>query len=282
LSVFRTKLFAALSAVALVAVGAVFTPLGEKVANSIWPDSSDETPAPVLSDGALAPNQRCRPGGPPLSLALSYDFEHPGSTWWATADKLPDGILETLNADGEFKPDKVLGKYQPVRSKTGTGTPLQLIATGCGPKPVVIKNMHAEVTKRAAPLGGTLVWDPPQGDLRVTAIGFDLDLPNAPARTYAEMKLGDDYFEANVVQVAQGEVVPMSVMGLTKRSYLEWSIAVEALVDGQPWNLTVSLAGDKPIRSTATVPAYRSAYQMDVSIPGFKKVDPAKPWVQRS
>ncbi|MEV4759927.1 hypothetical protein AB0J86_33190 [Micromonospora sp. NPDC049559] len=279
MSGFRTKLLAALAAVALAAVGAVFTPLGEKVANAIWPDSPEETPAPVLSDGKLVPNQPCRPGGPPLSLALSYDFEAPGSTWWATAENLPS-ILPALNANNEFDPDKVLAKYQPVRSQYNAGTPLKLIATGCGPEPVVIKNMYAEVTKRAAPLSGTLVWHPPAGNLDITAVGFDLDTPKPRARTYdgLENKLGGDFFAKKVVQVAPGEAVPMSIEGLTKRSYLEWSIAVEALVNGQPWNISVLLPGDKLIRSTAAVPAYRSVYHLDSGNGVYIPFDPKDPW----
>ncbi|MBM0259931.1 hypothetical protein [Micromonospora sp. 4G55] len=280
---FRAKLAASLSAVALIAAGAVLTPFGTKAANLIWPDppaGAEGTPTPVIpSATAVAANNGCRPGGPALSVALSYKFR--GSTWWATADVLPASILEALNAPGEPEPSDVLAKYNPVQSQHAAGTLLELVATGCGAKPVVILGMHAKVTKRAKPLSGSVVWRPPQGNLDVTTIGFNLDAAEPSAQTYEsrENKLGRPYFEANAVQVAPGETVPMSVMGLTKRSYLEWSIAFETLVDGHSWNFTVSLPGDQPIQSTAAVAAYGSAYQQDVSIPGFKKVDPAKPWL---
>jgi hypothetical protein len=53
-------------------------------------------------------------------------------------------------------------------------------------------------------------------------------------------------------------------MGLTRTSYLEWSIAFETLVDGKAWNFTVSLPDGKPIRSTAVAQTYKTAYVENV------------------
>jgi len=255
---FRTKLLAALGAVALIVIGAIVTPLGSKLVDLVWPGPQSKFDASVVT------GEGCKPGGPPVSVALSYAFT--GSTWWATSEVFPASVLEELRNDSTYRPDVVLAKYSPVQSQLGAGTLLKLTVTGCGPKPVVITNMRPVINKRDKPLSGSVAWRPPQGNLDVTAVGFDLDATDPTALQYDALKnhLGDSYFATKAVQVAPEETVPFSVMGLTRTSYLEWSIAFETLVDGKAWNFTVSLPDGKPIRSTAVAQTYKTAYVENV------------------
>jgi hypothetical protein len=264
---FRTKLFAALGAIALLVIGAIVTPLGGKLVDLIWPAAE-----PELSD-ALVAGEGCQSGGPAVSVALDYGFR--GSTWWATSQPLPPSTLDELRKEPD--PAVVLAKYSPVQSQYRAGTLLKLVVTGCGPKPVVITEMRASIVKRNKPLDGGVVFRPPEGDLNVESIGFDLDAKETTALTYDARpgKLGGSFFAGKAVQVAPGESVPFSVMGLTKKSYLEWTLAFETLVDGKAWKFTVALAGGKPIQSNAVAASYRSAFQ-DSVLTGYSAVDGTK------
>jgi hypothetical protein len=79
------------------------------------------------------------------------------------------------------------------------------------------------VSKREKPLAGGIVCWPPQGSLDVTGIGFNLDAPTPEALSYEALTgtTGGPFFTSKAVQIAPGESVPFSVMGLTKQSYLE-------------------------------------------------------------
>ncbi|BCJ74556.1 hypothetical protein CS0771_41000 [Catellatospora sp. IY07-71] len=266
----RTKLLAAAGAVALLIVGAVVSPLGEKIVDAIW--QAEEA---VLTDEVPA-GTGCVPGGPAVSVNLAYAFKPVG--WWATVEKLPDKVLAELNADEAT--ERVLAPYDAVRSQITVGTPLQLAVTGCGSKPVVITGMRPVVSRRDAARAGSIVLKDTEGALDVIEIGFDLDAREPAALTVDGRMLtfGGPYFGSKVIQVAPEETVPLSVLGITKKSYVEWTIAFDTLVDGKAWSFTVSLPGGKPVRSNALTAAYGSAYEMDVSQnpPAFKQVPPAQ------
>jgi hypothetical protein len=267
---FRTKLLAPLGAIALIVIGAVVTPLGSKLVDLVWPAPQSKL------DASLVNGEGCKVGGPAIAVTLSYAFT--GSTWWATADALPASVLDDLRHDTTYQPDVVLAKYSPVQSQYGAGTLLKLIVLGCGPKPVVITNLRPIITKRDKPLSGSVAWRPPQGNLDVTSIGFDLDGTEPTALEYdssLKARLGGSYFATKAVRVAPDETVPFSVMALTRTSYLEWSIRFETLVDGKAWNFTVSMPDGQPIRSTAVAQTYQSAY-VDNVVSGWATADGTK------
>jgi hypothetical protein len=266
----RTKFIAAVGAVALLIVGAVVSPLGEKIVELIWPSEAEA----VLADSVTA-GAGCTSGGPPVSVSLSYDFR---GSWWATPDKLPATVLDELNASEAT--DEVLTPHRPVRSAERAGTPLRLAITGCGAKAVVITGMRPTVSKREAPLAGSLVRSQGQGEIEVLDIGFDLDAREPEALTFDGRMLtfGGPYFDSKVIEVKPGETIPISVMAVTKKSYVEWTVAFDTLVDGNAWTFSVTPPGGAPVRSNALSEHYRSAYNLDFAArprPLWKAVKPS-------
>jgi hypothetical protein len=279
-SLSKTTLAAIVSGVVLLVLTAFLTPLGAKVVNAAWPDrhvASSSAPGSPPAATALPASGGCRSGGPPLSVILKYDFT--GSVWWATPDKLPPSVLDQLNRVGGSDPSSVLAQYQPVESEFGAGTLLKLVTTGCGPMPVVITNMYAAVSRRASPLSGSVVFWPPQGNLDLTTLAFDLDSSGRPAALDYDAsfkKRGGSHFTEHAIQVAAGENVPFEIMGLTTRSYIEWSIVIAALVDGHPWEFTVALADGSRIKTTANAPTYQSAYMLNNVTARYEATDPGQ------
>ncbi|MEU4218075.1 hypothetical protein [Actinoplanes sp. NPDC026623] len=206
---------------------------------------------------------------------MEYDFT--GSVWWATSRKLTSATVEKLRAD--TAPSAVLAGYEPVASEFQAGTLLKLVLTGCGPATVVVKDIHASILKKADPLSGSVVWQPPQGDLDVTSMAFDLDSSARPAAFEYDVMLNKrrgDYFLRHATQVSAGETVPFAVMGLSARSYVEWSIVISTLVSGHPWEFAVLLPGGRPIRTTAVAATYQSAYLLDNVGVRYEPVDPTQ------
>src|SRR5262249_8385009 len=108
---------------------------------------------------------------------------------------------------------------------------------------------------------------------------FDLDSSGRPAALDYDAltkKRNGSHFTEHAIQVAAGENVPFEIMGLTTRSYIEWSIVIAALVDGHPWEFTVVLADGSRIRSTATAATYQSAYRLNNTTARYEETDPGQ------
>jgi hypothetical protein len=272
----KMKLAVTGSAVLLLVIGALVTPIGNKLVNLVWPERlPSSTTAPDRPAIAAVSTDGCVANGPALSVTMTYDFT--GARWWATKDKLPDDIASRL--DGANDPSTVLAPYNAVEMEWSAGTPLKLVVTGCGPNTVTITNMHAAVSKRAEPLAGSVVLWPPQGSFETIALALDLDSPEPAALTYDSLSgtRGGAYFVEHAVRVAPDETVPFEIFGQTARSYVEWTLTIDALVGGRPWQFTVKPPGGDVVRSTAApTGGYQSAYLFSNVTRRYGPTDPVK------
>ncbi|WP_234543987.1 hypothetical protein [Streptomyces shenzhenensis] len=155
-----------------------------------------------------------------------------------------------------------------------------------------------------APLSGTVLFDPPQGNGGESdvGIGFDLDSPHPVPRAFSgdTMKLGGGYFLDHTVAILPGEPQTFLLYTHTSRYYCRFHFDMTVHVDDRTYHLTINRKGH-PFEITAgliddttnkpTLGAYQVAYvpgyqartsrglAVTAATPNFVEVDP-RTWKQ--
>jgi hypothetical protein len=121
---------------------------------------------------------------------------------------------------------------------------------------VTIVDLRARVVRREPPLRGAVISCASAGAEDAIGVAVNLD-----ERTPVAREIGDDfqpkgpYFaRGKVVTLKKAELQPLAVYARTQRSYVEWLIDVDAIVDGKQRKVTISNHG-QPFRLTARRPA---------------------------
>jgi hypothetical protein len=159
-------------------------------------------------------------------------------------------------------------------------THLNLSIEGRSSSPVLIKSMRARIVTRSEPLQDTVVRCLLEGEIGVIGIGFNLDEQPSLARTLLEDgTLGEPYFEAHNLTLAEGEVLPMSVTAFVEQCSCEWRIEIEAVVEGEEQTFMVDNSGE-PFETTAiaTLPSHKVVWYGDwASCSGLVTCFPGEP-----
>ncbi|MDF3302482.1 hypothetical protein [Streptomyces tropicalis] len=132
-----------------------------------------------------------------------------------------------------------------------------------------------------APLTGTIVYDPPQGNgggsTDVVDIGFDLDSPHPPPQNFNpdSLQLSGNYFLGHTVAIVKGAPQTLVLLAKTSRHYCRYSyeITLDGEKDqtatktvpstkGRSLQVTANLIGD---HSPRPLTAYQRAY-----VPGYQ------------
>jgi hypothetical protein len=230
----------------IVAVVAAFGLLGA-VGGKLVDDYYDDVAEAVRGDG-------------PLLVAAGFD-SGVYSDGWAAVVPGPPGFARA----GEDVTDcaSLLEAARGAGAADVGSTWLSVLMEGRTHKDVAITGMRATVLRRGAPLTDTHVSCPSAGDASAVGIAFDLDEERPVARILQDDgSAGDPYFGSSVVTFTEGEVVPFQIAGATSRSYVEWVVEVDLLVDDRRETVRID-DGGAPFRTTAGRPAgdYRSFVQ---------------------
>ncbi|GAA2999413.1 hypothetical protein [Actinokineospora diospyrosa] len=144
-------------------------------------------------------------------------------------------------------------------------TRLRLIVTNQWPKPILITDLRAEVT-RTPVLAGTLVWAGAEGGVPVIGIGFDLDEDSPQAKVLGEDgEFGESWTYGENVELEPGSSQPFTVVGRTTRSCCAWHIIITARIDGTTRAFRVN---EQPFITTAFAAHYQQRFGFNVQWPG--------------
>lgn len=219
---------------------------------------------------------------PPLVLTVSYDWSD--AEMWATARPLParaaarfEGLTaaDTWSSTSIDRMEALLRRNDAVRIEShfdAAGprrqhTSLRLVAAGDRARPVLIQDMRLRVLTRRAPLSGTLVYGPPQGEASAVTVGFDLDERRPIARRVDRFgALGKPYFSGRFVTLARGEPIEFYAQAFTDTCYCEWELDLDVVADGVV-HTVVARDGDRAFRTTAFADDYELAYAGPVEGP---------------
>jgi hypothetical protein len=102
---------------------------------------------------------------------------------------------------------------------------------------VSIVDMHARVLKRSPPLTGASISCASAGVEKAVGVMFNLDEPDAPARTiadYQELQAGNPYFAGvKIVSIENGQMQPFQLVGVSRSAYVEWVVDADVVIDDQ-------------------------------------------------
>jgi hypothetical protein len=126
---------------------------------------------------------------------------------------------------------------------------------------VRIVSIQPVVTKRAAPLDGTLFWAPGQGEASEVQMIADVDqqIPVAHSLATSGASLyGAPYFSQHTITLANGEQQVVLLRAEANRFYVEFDLKIAYLVgdEGHTQTLVLSDHG-KPFRVTGPRPGSR-------------------------
>lgn len=133
------------------------------------------------------------------------------------------------------------------------GTFLQLIAEGRTLKDVAIVGIQARIVRRDKRANGALISCESAGAVDVIALGLNLDEPEPVARTINEEsgKFEEPWFsQDSAVTLTKGELLPFRITATTKKSYVEWELEIQMIIDGEREEMVLDNEGE-PFRTTA-------------------------------
>lgn len=123
-----------------------------------------------------------------------------------------------------------------------------LILEGGTRRDLSIVDMHARILKREPPLHGAEIHCESAGAEPAIGIGFDLDEARPVAREITEpfsLEFDGPYFaQGNIVRLVKGEIQPIELVGKTQRSFVEWEVEADVIIDGQPQTITINNGGE--------------------------------------
>jgi hypothetical protein len=140
---------------------------------------------------------------------------------------------------------------------------LKVTVEGRADGTVVIQGMRARVLDRRPPLSGTLFsFARSEGEAGTVDLAFDLDDELAVARTVdAEGRPGKAYFADRYITLGPGEQIVLKVTAAGKKSYCQWELNFDIVVDGVARVVTVR-DGDHAFRTTALVRSYDAGFRV--------------------
>lgn len=167
---------------------------------------------------------------------------------------------------GEPAPSKKQAEEMVLREAVPVvGMTTRFVVRSNRAKDLVITQMRARVVRSTEPLAGTLVLPPPTGGpepVPIVRARFDVDGPDPRARDGGD--LSRPLFESTNLVLARDESMVLEVSGIAARCYCEWVVDIEIAVGTEV--RTVSVPDQStPLRVTAPVPRYASAYQVQGS-----------------
>lgn len=267
---------------------AIFSPLAANVGerlNKAIPGLKPTAPSPLAEPSPIASQSNsasspCGRDGPPISWHL--DEAEGGPPWWATEKMLPENFASTLNRS-DAAPHELLKPYDPIKMTTMRGSLHRLILTGQCQRPVIIRGIHSIIVSRTAPISGSVVYMPPQGDIDTQAAVLNLDAPAGEQLLAYDAQTGDkggQFFSQKITELKDGETYPIDIFGQTERNTVEWRIGIKLLVGSDEVSLELSMADGKALRTTAKATSYKSAFVVNVakSKDAWEQVDGNRFW----
>ncbi|WP_344615371.1 hypothetical protein [Dactylosporangium salmoneum] len=231
--------------------------------------------------GAIDAQRVTAEGKPALSASVEFDYgDQDGNTWvapnkvFAGERELAGDAKQKLAGAGGFE----LGTPPPGHPKGQTATRLRVTIVGQRYNGVVVNDIKVRVLRRAAPLHGSLLLGPAQGDEAVSQVGFDLDSTDMPAREIEpDGRLGTGYWRGHrFIKLAQHEPQVIEVTALTARDYCEWVLEFD-VVDTEhvtkPEVVEVRNNDGTPFRSTPVAGSYDERYDFDFPTAKWRLAD---------
>ncbi|MGQ0773745.1 MAG: hypothetical protein ACT4NY_04895 [Pseudonocardiales bacterium] len=138
---------------------------------------------------------------------------------------------------------------------------IEFTLTGQHFAPVSVREITVRAVGRREPVNGTMVWVHPEGGSETGQIGFELDSPDARARTLDTEgnPTRHRYFEKNQVTLARDEQFTFSVSVITVKYDYDFVFDIRFSDD---WVLTVD-DGGKPWTISALASSYQNSYRAD-------------------
>ncbi|WP_162907435.1 hypothetical protein [Allorhizocola rhizosphaerae] len=204
--------------------------------------------------------EACGHSGAPLTARIvEVDFP---PIRWITAGKLPDSLLEQLNAPGgNVDIDQLLAPYDLIVE--GADGRHRLILIGQCKRPVVVTAIRSKIVSQSAPLTGGYLFLPTQGDVDVKSAALNLDPPGGAEALEYDANAGQvkgPFFDRKIASVADGETYPVDLYGQTKRYTVEWKVVIDTVIGDKEISIEADLPRGKPLRSTAIVEQYESSF----------------------
>jgi hypothetical protein len=189
-------------------------------------------------------------GEPPVLFSLGFDedFYGEGFTLVLPASKQVDANT----FDGVDGCDSLREVGRQAGAADYSTTYLELIAEGRTLKDVVIVGIQGKIVSREPRANGALISCESAGATDVIAFGLNLDEPEPVARfieesgEFSEPRFGED----SAVTLTKGELIPFHVTARTMKSYVEWELEIEIIVDGKREEMVLDNDGE-PFRTTA-------------------------------
>lgn len=134
---------------------------------------------------------------------------------------------------------------------------------------VTISDIHAKIQTRTKPLAGAYIECASGGGVEGIPLGFNLDDPIPVAR---DPRTNQPYFTSgNTIDLSQSETQGFEVAGESSKSYIEWTLEVVYVVDGERRTLELDDKG-KPFRVTGSSEnenggGYRRYFRRGVACP---------------
>lgn len=182
----------------------------------------------------------------PVVVDIDYDSALYASCGWAAV--LPDVV------DRAALPDPSGDVFGWVLESGGaplTEANVALLLRGTRTTPAQVVGMTAVISERGAPLNGSRLVVPCDGEVEAIALGIDLDEPNPVVRRVADGEFSSPFFSGSVISLEQDESVPIAVIARTEQSRVSWQIELSTVIDGKqatlsPTTMLVTSAGPEP------------------------------------
>lgn len=196
--------------------------------------------------------------GPPVNVSMEQepDPAHgPGA--WALPDN-PD-----LHGEDSIKVGPQLAKLiSEHRGATASATQLRVTVQGNRNRQVVIRDIHARVVNREAPLRGALFMEKSQGSNDSVRLGLQLDevypVTRDLDRDHGNV-LTEPHFANHFVTLNTDEAATFQIMASTERSYVTYELVISTVVEGKAEDVVVR-DGTQPFRVTALADHYGAVF----------------------
>lgn len=234
------------------------------ISTAAWwlPRSSDD---PVVrrsadrSSSSLSASQT----GDPIRATLLMDPDGIDDNSWATSKILSRSQIASLPAPNDF--DQLGSSIANLGGIKASAASLKLVVETEREDKILITNMKARILSTTQLPSGTLLCNPPQGDMDNTVIGFNLDSARAIAQAVKPDSgigvdaLGEPFFAGRHVQLTRGEKHLFQIYALASRAAYEWDIEISIVVNGHTARQVVQLSGS-PMRLTGIASVYSAVY----------------------
>jgi len=189
-------------------------------------------------------------GESPVLFSLGFDEDFYGEGFLLV---LPASHqVDTNTFDGVDGCDSLREAGRQAGAADYSTTYLELIGEGRTLKDVVIVGIQGKILSREPRASGPLISCESAGATDVIALGLNLDEPEPVARFIEDNgEFGEPWFgEDSAVTLTKGELIPFHVTARTMKSYVEWELEIEMIIDGKREEIVLDNEGE-PFRTTA-------------------------------